>query len=214
MNLTNLLLVQLYEWGKGPGSWIWDIWTDSCQVAGTILVPLRIWLLFPPTPAFLLPPVLEHADAACLLLSPLPVSCISMSPCTRFPHSRLSLIAVFSSLSIPTPPCPALYCLVSPIDLCSVFPYPSEHDRAQPGGSRGNLVQSLNPQNANDKILFKCDQRLYLSFSSLPCILPLAGHQSPVLPTSAYQDTPLHSEWNFYISNLTVSLLECPSNSR
>lgn len=51
--------------------------------------------------AFFLPPVLELTDAACLLLSPLPASCISMFPCTRFPHCRLSLRSFPLSPSTP-----------------------------------------------------------------------------------------------------------------
>lgn len=51
--------------------------------------------------AFFLPPVLELTDAARLLLSPLPASCISMFSCTRFPHCRLSLLSVPLSPSTP-----------------------------------------------------------------------------------------------------------------
>lgn len=51
--------------------------------------------------AFFLPPVLELTDAARLLLSPSPASCISMFSCTRFPHCRLSLLSVPLSPSNP-----------------------------------------------------------------------------------------------------------------
>lgn len=51
--------------------------------------------------AFFLPPVLELTDAARLLLSPLPASCISMFSCTRFPYCRLSLLSVPLSPSTP-----------------------------------------------------------------------------------------------------------------
>ena len=59
------------------------------------------------------------------------------------------------------PPCTVLYCLVFPTDLYYVFPYSSEHVRTQPGGDRGDFVLPLKPQNANDDILFICDQHPY-----------------------------------------------------
>lgn len=67
MSLTNW---QLSEWGKGRGTWIGDIWTDSCQVAGTILVLLGTRLLLPPTPpsSFLLSLSSQMLPAFCSLL--------------------------------------------------------------------------------------------------------------------------------------------------
>lgn len=52
------------------GSWIQDIWTDSCQVARTILVLLRTWLQLPPTPpsSFLLSLSSQMPPAFCSLL--------------------------------------------------------------------------------------------------------------------------------------------------
>lgn len=103
---------------------------------------------------------------------------------TSFLYFHVSLHP-FSSLQIltyccvflllpPHPLCTVLYCLVSPIDLCYVFPYPSEYEGAQPGDSKSDFALCLNPQNASNTIFSKCDQYLYFFFFSLDCcIVPL-----------------------------------------
>ena len=73
------------------------------------------------------------ADAACLLLSPLPVSCISISPCTRFPLSRFSLITVFPS---PSPMCMRAKSLQSYPTLCD------PRDCSPPGSSLHGILQA------------------------------------------------------------------------
>ena len=74
-------------------------------MAGTILVLLRIWLLFPPTPAFLLPPVLETQmlPAFCSLLYQFLVFPFLLAPVFLSPDSHLSLC--FPPYPSPSPMC-------------------------------------------------------------------------------------------------------------
>ena len=75
----------------------------------------------------------KACEAACLLLSPLPVSCISISPCTRFPLSRFSLITVFPS---PSPMCMRAKSLQSYPTLCD------PRDCSPPGSSLHGILQA------------------------------------------------------------------------
>lgn len=196
---------------KGQGSWICDVWTDSCQVAGTILVPLRSRLLFPPTlpSSFLLSSSTQLLPAVCSLVDQfLVLPCLPV-PVSSTPDSHHS--AFLSILPTHTITC----CLAAPTDLGSVFFSPSGPGGVRPGGCWADLFFSWILTKPRKRILFRVASVVDFLFVSASdhTFLLLSWPLPPVLPTPAPPFIALLPVGNFLKVEI-MSHQECPSNNR
>lgn len=137
MNLTNWLPVQLHEWGKDKTRLL-DLRRLNCLLpsgrdnfsAAENLTAVSAHSRLPPSSC--------PWARRCCLPSALSFTIFLHFHVSLYPFSLLQiLITAFSFLSLPTPYTHS-YILLGFSNRPMLFPYPSEHARAQPGGSRGD----------------------------------------------------------------------------